>query len=1045
MSETSSPRKEAFLSEVFQDAHILDVEEVVRKLDTDVFQGISSEEAEKRLQTYGRNELDEEEPTPLWKLVLEQFDDLLVKILLAAAIISFVLATMEEGEHAGIGAFVEPLVIIVILVLNAVVGVWQEHNAENALEALKALQPKVTTVIRNGNVIHDYPVELLVPGDLVEIGVGNRVPADMRLVKHLTTTLRIDQSMMTGESNTVLKTIHTCDSSNPEHRQKVAKTNLVFAGTVVTNGKARCIVVTTGMATEIGEITSSVTATEEERTPLKEKLDKFGEQLSIVIGIICLLVWVMNYNQFFDPVHGSIFKGCIYYFKIAVALGVAAIPEGLPAVITLCLALGTRKMAEKNAIVRKLPSVETLGCCTVICSDKTGTLTLNEMTCTRLVFADKNPHDLKDYSISGTSYDPSGEVRGLTGQFDSRDRGVLSIMEVASYCNDASVRMEGGKPIRSGEPTEAALRVLVEKVGVPSDWKSANVDSNNFGVNGLLSANVTRTAVLEFSRGRKSMSVLMSGTGNNSNTNVLYCKGAPESVLKRCNRIRLRNGKDVPLTAEVRAQINEHVNKLATTPLRTLGFAIKEDLSEVMKSYDGSEDHPGYAQMTCDPDNFANTIETDLVFVGLAGIKDPPRDEVKASISLCRQAGIRVIMITGDKKETADAIAREIGIFQENEDIRHKSFTGAAFFSLPRNLQIEYLTNDHEGRAFSRTDPKDKQELVKLLKEHGEVVAMTGDGVNDAPALKEASIGIAMGSGTEVAKEASAMVLSDDNFASIVAAVGEGRSIYSNMKAFIRYLISSNIGEVVSIFLTAALGIPEGLIPVQLLWVNLVTDGPPATALGFNPPDADVMRKPPRDRSDQLITKWVFFRYCIIGLYVGFATVGIFVYWYVFYDWAEDQHTLVSFSQLANWGKCTTWDSFSVKDVDGISFEENPCSYFTAGKVHASTLSLSVLVVIEMLNALNALSEDGSLLVMPPWANPYVCLAIVVSVSIHCIILYIPVLADIFSIVPLNLDDWYLVWAFSFPVILLDELLKFVGRIMLERDLAERSAQKKSQ
>jgi Ca2+-transporting ATPase len=567
--------------------------------------------------------------------------------------------------------------------------------------------------------------------------------------------------------------------------------------------------------------------------------------------------------------------------------------------------------------------------------------------------------------------------------------------------------------------------------------------SDPFRVNGFLSSQASRTAVLEFSRGRKSMSVLASAPGPINN--VLYCKGAPESVMDRCNRLRLRDGQDVPLTPALRAALLAKVDKLARTPLRTLAFAIKEDLSDDIRTYDNTEEHPGYAAMCVSPDDFAKTIEKDMVFVGLCGIKDPPREEVKASIELCRQAGIRVIMITGDKKETAESIAYEIGIFTPSEEISTKSFTGAEFFKLSEAKQIEYLMSDHGGRVFSRTDPADKRALVNLLKSEGEVAAMTGDGVNDAPALKAASIGIAMGSGTEVAKEASDMVLADDNFSTIVAAVEEGRSIYSNMKAFIRYLISSNIGEVASIFFTAALGIPEGLIPVQLLWVNLVTDGPPATALGFNPPDKDVMRKPPRGSDDNLISAWVFFRYMIVGLYVGVATVGIFVYWYMWYDWAEDQHTLVSFDQLSNWGKCSSWEGFTAKDVDGMSFAENPCSYFTAGKAHASTLSLSVLVLIEMLNALNALSEDSSLLTMPPWANLYVCLAIAASMGIHCVILYVPVLAEIFSIVPLNFDDWILVTAFSMPVIFIDEVLKFVGRIMLERQLAERLASAKKQ
>jgi len=788
----------------------------------------------------------------------------------------------------------------------------------------------------------------------------------------------------------------------------------------------------------IGGIHQAVQEEEDDKTPLKQKLDDFGETLTWVIGVICIAVWIMNYKQFFDPIHGSLFKGCIYYFKIAVALGVAAIPEGLPAVITLCLALGTRKMVKKNAIVRRLPSVETLGCTTVICSDKTGTLTLNEMTVVKFVFVDGSPKQtvLTELDVSGQSYNPAGTVEGLSTLEANADVGLINIAQVCSYCNDSTIRKEDGMFIRQGEPTEAALKVLVEKIGAP---QGASLGSGALPVNAFYESKASRSAVLEFSRGRKSMSVL---TMENGSSNVLYTKGAPESVVARCDRVRLRDGTTVPMTPDFHAAITAHVSKLASTPLRTLAFAIKENILEDLTNYDGSEDHPGYKHMcVSEADEFGNTIETGMVFLGLCGIKDPPRPQVKGAIELCKQAGIRVIMITGDKKETANAIAREIGIFSVDEDITNKSFTGAEFFNLSEDKQVEYLMTNRGGRVFSRADPTDKQRLVNLLKDNGEVAAMTGDGVNDAPALKAASIGIAMGiAGTEVAKEAADMILADDNFATIVAAVEEGRSIYSNMKAFIRYLISSNIGEVASIFLTAALGIPEGLIPVQLLWVNLVTDGPPATALGFNPADADVMRRPPRDKDDQLINKWVFFRYMVVGIYVGFATVGIFVYWYLDYDWADDNHTLVSFEQLSHWGQCTTWENFQVNDFGGMSFAEDPCSYFQVGKVKASTLSLSVLVLIEMLNALNALSENGSLFHMPPWKNPYLIVAIVASMAVHCFILYVPLMNDIFSISPLTQGDWLLVWIFSFPVIIIDEMLKFVGRLLLERDLAERAA-----
>jgi Ca2+-transporting ATPase len=465
-----------------------------------------------------------------------------------------------------------------------------------------------------------------------------------------------------------------------------------------------------------------------------------------------------------------------------------------------------------------------------------------------------------------------------------------------------------------------------------------------------------------------------------------------------------------------------------------LAFATKEQFHEPygdLANYNGDHSHPGFKLLKVDPDKFEK-VEAYMTFVGLAGIKDPARPEVKPSIELCKQAGIRVIMITGDKKETAEAIAREVGIFEPGMDITGKSYTGQEFHKMSEEQRAEVLMSDHTGRCFSRTDPKDKQDLVNVLKRQGEIPAMTGDGVNDAPALKAASIGVAMGiAGTEVAKEASDMILADDNFATIVAAVEEGRAIYSNMKAFIRYLISSNIGEVVSIFLTALLGFPEGLIPVQLLWVNLVTDGPPATALGFNPADDDIMKRPPRKADDQLITGWVFFRYMVVGLYVGFATVGVFAYWYMYYDWADDGHTLITFDQLAHWGQCSTWEDFKVADFGGMSFAgDKACNYFTHGKDKASTLSLSVLVTIEMFNALNALSEDGSLLQMPPWANPWLLVAMAVSFGLHFVILYVPFLANVFDIVPLTFGDWQIVFWFSFPVIIVDEVLKFVGRMI---------------
>ena len=1018
--------------------------------------GLSEERVLALRGEYGTNELEKEERTPLWELVLEQFDDKLVQILLFAAMLSFVLAFFEEVDH-WVEAFVEPAVILLILIINAIVGVWQESNAENALEALKQMQSLHAPTLRDGIWYEELPTEELVPGDIVKIEVGDKAPADVRLCTLSTATLRADEGALTGESETVLKTLDAITNGDKITDQK----NMVFAGTTISGGKGVGVVIATGMNTEIGKIQSAVTEASEdaEKTPLNQKLDDFGDLLTNVITGICILVWVMNYNQFSDPVFGGVFKGCIYYLKIAVALGVAAIPEGLPAVITLCLALGTRKMVKRNAIVRKLPSVETLGCCTVICSDKTGTLTTNQMVVEALVVPNESG-GLKEFKVTGTEYAPTdGEIVDYT-----ETKGNLEeLAKVCALCNEATIRHEDNKFVRVGEPTEAALKCLVEKMGLPGyDQKGLSDGRRAEFFTKHLEANVTKEATLEFSRDRKSMSVLCKD--NNSGDRVLYVKGAAELLLERCTHVMRADGTVKKLATKEREGIAAYIADMSVRPLRVLGMAVKRGMKAKEK----------LPHKLLKIEDYAN-IESGLTFVGLTGIKDPPRPEVRSAIERCQDAGIRVIMITGDNKITAEAIARDVGIFGKDEDVKGKSFTGAEFFgkSISDEQRAELIMKGGGSRVFSRTEPRDKQLLVKLLRSCGEVPAMTGDGVNDAPALKQASIGIAMGiAGTEVAKEASDMILADDNFATIVSAVEEGRSIYSNMKAFIRYMISSNIGEVLSIFFTSATGVPEGLIPVQLLWVNLVTDGPPATALGFNPPDPDVMLKPPRGKDDALINNWVFFRYMVIGLYVGFATVGIFVFWYTNYEdfvdflgptvmgllGAEyDGHSMVTYSQLTRWGQCqtgeaalgTVFEGFAVKDFDNTGqgiiedFSSDPCSYFQKGKIKASTLSLSVLVTIEMLNALNAVSEDGSLLTIPPWVNGYLLLAMASSFILHFMILYVPWMATIFSIAPHDMVDWILVLLFSFPVIILDEMLKFVGRRMNETERAERERQKK--
>lgn len=1026
------------------------VDQCLKEYQVKLEKGLSTYEVEKRRERYGLNELEKEKGKPLWRLVLEQFDDMLVKILLGAAFISFVLAYLHQDEtgESGFEAYVEPLVILLILVLNAIVGVWQESNAEKALEALKEMQGESAKVLRDGYLVPDLPAKELVPGDIVELRVGDKVPADMRVATLKSSTLRVEQSSLTGESMPVTKSTDFLATDDCELQ---GKENMVFAGTTVVNGSCICIVVNTGMCTEIGKIQRQIhdASMEESDTPLKKKLDEFGNRLTSAIGVVCLVVWAINYKYFlsWEVVDGwpsnvcFSFEKCTYYFKIAVALAVAAIPEGLPAVITTCLALGTRKMAQKNAIVRKLPSVETLGCTTVICSDKTGTLTTNQMSVSEFFTLGGETTACRVFGVEGTTYDPKDG--GIMGWNCSKmDSNLLLMAEICAICNDAGVFCDGRLFKATGLPTEAALKVLVEKMGVPDSKARSKIRDAQIVSSYLIDRNTVklgccdwwmkrskRVATLEFDRVRKSMGVIVREPNG---SNRLLVKGAVESLLERSTYVQLADGSTVPIDESCRQLLLLRHLEMSSKGLRCLGLAYKDDLGELSGYYAAT--HPAHKKLL-DPSCYSS-IESDLVFVGVVGLRDPPREEVHKAVNDCRRAGIKIMVITGDNKSTAEAVCREIQLFSNGENLRGSSFTGKEFMAFSSQQQIEILSQDG-GKVFSRAEPRHKQEIVRMLKEMGEVVAMTGDGVNDAPALKLADIGIAMGiTGTEVAKEASDMVLADDNFSTIVSAVAEGRSIYNNMKAFIRYMISSNVGEVISIFLTAALGIPECLIPVQLLWVNLVTDGPPATALGFNPADVDIMQKPPRKSNDALINSWVFFRYMVIGSYVGIATVGIFIVWYTQASFlginlVSDGHTLVELSQLRNWGECSAWPNFTVSPFKAgnrlITFSD-PCEYFTVGKVKAMTLSLSVLVAIEMFNSLNALSEDNSLIKMPPWRNPWLLVAMSISFALHSLILYVPFLADIFGIVPLSLNEWLLVILLSAPVILIDEVLKFVGR-----------------
>ncbi|XP_061969304.1 calcium-transporting ATPase 3, endoplasmic reticulum-type-like isoform X3 [Populus nigra] len=941
-----------------EDAYARSIAEVLDFFGVDPVKGLSDSQVTLHSKIHGKNVLPEETRTPFWKLVLKQFDDLLVKILIAAAAVSLVLALIN-GE-TGLTAFLEPFVILLILAANAAVGVITETNAERALEELRAYQADIATVLRNG-CFSILPATELVPGDIVEVSVGCKVPADMRMIEMLSNQLRADQAILTGESCSVEKELEVTIATNAVYQDK---TNILFSGTVVVAGRARAVVVGVGANTAMGSIRDSMLHTDDEVTPLKKKLDEFGTFLA----------------------------------KIAVALAVAAIPEGLPAVVTTCLALGTKRMARLNAIVRSLPSVETLGCTTVICSDKTGTLTTNMMSVSKICVVHSVHHGptIAEYSVSGTSYAPEGIIFGSSGmqiQFPAQFPSLLHVAMCSAICNESILQYnpDKGSYEKIGESTEVALRVLAEKVGLPgfdsmpSALHMLSKHERASYCNHYWESQFKKVSVLEFSRDRKMMSVLCS----QKQKEIMFSKGAPESIFSRCSNILCNDdGSTVLFSAAVQDELESRFRSFAgKETLRCLALAFK--------------------QMPIGQQTLSFEDEKDLTFIGLVGMLDPPREEVRNAMLSCMTAGIRVIVVTGDNKSTAESLCNKIGAFDHLEDFAGHSYTASEFEELPalqRTLALQRMT------LFTRVEPSHKRMLVEALQHQNEVVAMTGDGVNDAPALKKADIGIAMGSGTAVAKSASDMVLADDNFASIVAAVAEGRAIYNNTKQFIRYMISSNIGEVVCIFVAAVIGIPDTLAPVQLLWVNLVTDGLPAIAISFNKQDSDVMKAKPRKVNEAVVSGWLFFRYLVIGAYVGLATVAGFVWWFVY----SDSGPKLPFKELMNFDSCSTRET------------NYPCSIFDDR--HPSTVSMTVLVVVEMFNALNNLSENQSLLVIPPWSNLWLVASIVLTMLLHILILYAHPLSILFSVMPLSWSEWKVVLYLSFPVIIIDEVLKFFAR-----------------
>ena len=769
-----------------KDAHSHDASHILSHFSVSPTTGLTPTQVDTALRLHGRNEIPLPPSTSLLKLILEQFEDLLVLILLGAAVISFLLALFEETSDDRWTAFVEPAVILIILIANAAVGVIQETNAAQAIAKLKQSEAREANVVRDGHTKTIHSVDV-VPGDIVVVSEGVKVPADCRLVSLSSATLSVDESMLTGESEAASKHPQTITKPNAVNQDK---RNMLFSGTLVVKGKAVGVVVATGAHTEMGAIAHDLGSEQETKTPLQQRLDEFGEQLSKVIGVICVVVWLINIGHFTDPDHGSVFRGAIYYFKIAVALAVAAIPEGLPAVVTTCLALGTMKMARKNAIVRSLPSVETLGCTTVICSDKTGTLTTNMMSVVRVLTVDRADHHriiTREFIVEGDSWSPIGAViehkhadlnglsatesKGLSSSSSSSslssssstsssssspvllqeshtgrrvtavdDGGLAEISKISALCNEATLGYKQPDPTtntagsftKTGAPTEAALLVLAEKIGVPdarlndSNFRIADPDARAQAAYGYWRGQWTTEHVLEFDRDRKSMSVVVRHAM--SGDRWLFCKGAPESVLARCSHVKDERGDVSALTPAMVSELTHRMEAYAREGLRCLA------LSEVRLPASAREadflDSAKYRQ-----------LEDRMTFIGLAMMMDPPRQAVNASILKCRTAGIRVIVITGDNQVTAESICRRIGLFSADESVAGKSFTGTEFELMGERERLAAVKN---AALFSRVEPKHKLQIVRLLQGHtqasakggeqsrqGEVVAMTGDGVNE--------------------------------------------------------------------------------------------------------------------------------------------------------------------------------------------------------------------------------------------------------------------------------------------------------------------------
>jgi Ca2+-transporting ATPase len=787
--------------------HALSVQEVEARLASDADLGLTSAAAAGRLAVHGRNELREHEGRAPWRMFLAQFTDFMILLLIAAAVISGIVGEPEDA-----------IAILAIVILNAVVGFVQEYRAEKALRALKQLAALKARALRDG-AIATVPAAELVPGDVVLLEAGTIVPADLRLTE--AAQLKVEEAALTGESHPVEKHVGALDAADLPLGDR---TNMSYSGTTVTYGRGRALVVSTGMATELGRIATLLATTEEVRTPLQRRLARFGRQLSAAAIAICVLVFALGIARG-EP--------AVLMFLTAVSLAVAAVPEALPAVITIALALGAQRMVKKNALIRRLPAVETLGSVTCICSDKTGTLTQNRMRADAFFAGDEARTAL-----------PVGAALAREPW--------ASFVHALALSNDASRDAQGRT---QGDPTEAALHDAALDAGQAKE---------------ALERGAPRVAELPFDPERKAMTTFHRFT--ESGRVVAYTKGAPERVVERCTAAL---GSDGPVALDARALIAQ-AERMAAAGLRVLAFARRE-----------------WPDVPADPT--PSTAERDLVFVGFVGLIDPPRPEVEGAVARCREAGMTTVMITGDHPLTARAIAERLGIAQGGSSCL---ITGRELAQLDDSALAARAA---ELRVYARVDPEQKIRIVQALQKRGELVAMTGDGVNDAPALKSADIGVAMGRiGTDVAREASHMVLLDDNFASIVAAVEEGRRIYENIRKFVRFVLAGNLGEILTLLFAPFLGLPVPLLPIQILWVNLVTDGLPGLALAVEPEEEGIMARPPRPPGESLFAGGLGWQVLWVGSLIG--GLSIYAQWWGLHGgsshWQTMVFTVLTFAQL---------------------------------------------------------------------------------------------------------------------------------------------------